>query len=109
MKLLALFSDVLLLADQTGEIEFLHINNDPMVCDNLPSLNVGSFNEIVGGLLNYDKPVICAPSSKKCFYITENGIKQKAHIYWNSKTMQIQQKVFPKFGKTFHIYLMKGS
>ena len=100
----------MLLADQTGEIEFLHIDDDPMVCENLPSLNVGSFNEIVGGLLNYEKPVICAPSNKKCFYITENGIKQKAYdIYWNSKTTQIQQKVFPKFGKTFHVYLMKGS
>ena len=76
---MALFSDVLLLADQTGEIEFLHIDNDPMVCDNLPSLNAGSFNEIVGGLLNYEKPVICDTNNKKCFYITENGIITKAH------------------------------
>ena len=76
---MALFSDVLLLADQTGEIEFLHIDNNLMVCDNLPSLNVGSFNEIVGGLLNYEKPVICQPSHQKCFDITENGIIPKAH------------------------------
>ena len=82
MKLLALFSDVLLLADETREIEFLHIADNPMVCGNLPSLNVvRSFNEIVGGLLNYEKPVICDPSNQKCFYITENRIKPKAHIY----------------------------
>ena len=82
MKLLALFSDVLLLVDQTREIELLHISDNPMVCDNLPSLNVGSFNEIVGGLLNYEKPVICDPSIKKCFYITENGIIKKAHYIY---------------------------
>ena len=103
----------MLLADQTGEIEFLHIDDDPMVCENLPSLNVGSFNEIVGGLLNYEKPVICDPSNKKCFYITENGIEPKAHyIYWSSKTIhysdKIQQKVFTTFHKKFHVYLMKG-
>ena len=79
---MAFFSDVLLLADQTGEIEFLHINNDPMVCDNLPSLNVGSFNEIVGGVLNYEKPVICVPRYQKCFYITDNGIIPKAHYIY---------------------------
>ena len=82
MKLLALFSDVLLLVDQTREIELLHISDNPMVCDNLPSLNVGSFNEIVGGLLNYEKPVICDPSNKKCFHITENGIIKKAHYIY---------------------------
>ena len=84
------FSDLLVLADQKREIEFLHIADNPadkLVCNNLPPLNVGSFNEIVGGLLNYEKPVICDPNNKKCFYITENGIKPKAnYIYRNSKT-----------------------
>ena len=72
----------MLLADQTREIEFLHIADNPMVCDNLPPLNVGLFNEIVGGLLNYEKPVVCDPSNKKCFYITENGIIPKVHYIY---------------------------
>ena len=79
---MALFSDVLLLADKTREVEFLHIDDNPIVCENLPSLNVDAFNEIVGGLLNYEKPVICDPSKKQCLYITENGIEPKAqYIY----------------------------
>ena len=72
----------MLIADQTREIEFLQIADNPMVCNKLPPLNVGSFNEIVGGLLNYEKPVICDPSNQKCFDITENGIKPKAHYIY---------------------------
>ena len=71
----------MLLADHSRDIEFLHIDDNPMVCDNLPPIDVGSLNKIVGGLLNYEKPVICEPSNKKCFYITGNEIETKAHIY----------------------------
>ena len=65
----------MLLADQTRKIEFLHIDDNPMICDPLKSIDVGSFNEIVGGLLNYEKPVIYDPSNNKSFYITENVTK----------------------------------
>ena len=67
----------MLLADHSRDIEFLHIDENPMVCDNLPPIDVRFENKIVGGLLNYEKPVICA-SNKKCFYITGNEIEKKA-------------------------------
>ena len=72
----------MILADQTRKIEFLHIADDPMICDALDSIDVGTFNEIAGGLLNYETPVICDPSNKKCFYITENGFEPKAQCIY---------------------------
>ena len=68
----------MILADQTRKIEFLHIADNPMICDALDSIDVGSFQDIVGGLFNYEQPVICDPRNKKCFYITGNEIEPKA-------------------------------
>ena len=48
-------------------------------------------------------------NQRHIIYIGTVRPKTKQSPLFLSKTMQIQQKVFPTFGKKFHVYLMKGS